>query len=345
MAELLTARWMWADAGVVSHGLAKRNPLRWSARTGVADTIRSLEGYRSRHPGRPVKVDVSRSAETEETHGIDSVLQQTYPDVEAAITGLQAYLCAPTGNEPAAGEMQNVKRSSTISDESVSEPLQTLRRHLAGQSTVTVRWMWAKAGPKENPLLWSEWCGLQDTIRDLEAQGFVRSTERVLLQIKSESLQQGSGIAGTVRYETGAGTADAAVVTLKEVLNVAIIIHKRDEGTTKARSLAATTESNDQASRQTATVGSDEVSRQTATVGSDEALSAPLYTIDLGDLQEDLRVQMEDLGAHQHEATVTATALHCTKTEDISPAKERLAGGERWNSIDVRVSPPSYGAN
>lgn len=144
---------MWADAALIHHGLAKRNPLRWSPLSSIEDTIRSLEEHGSSSPERPVTVQLHCNAYAER-----SELEQTYPTIENAVSGLQQYLAALTSSS-------NDSKRLAMSAEAVSMLWHVFRIHLAIDSTVTVRWT-------QDKFVWfCNWSSLEvatQNLKDLE---------------------------------------------------------------------------------------------------------------------------------------------------------------------------------
>ena len=47
----VSAQWMWADASLVGHQLAERNPLRWSCKKSIEATIDDLLRFSQRKDG------------------------------------------------------------------------------------------------------------------------------------------------------------------------------------------------------------------------------------------------------------------------------------------------------
>jgi len=199
----------------------------------LEDTIRDLEGRQSANSNRPVKVELrvdSKSgapSQVSVTHFnakmLNSAVQLAFPDVDSAIAGLRQHVSESTAPPD----------TPESSAESLSEVFwslqQILHSHLVGQSTPSVRWMWADVGLQavlpvfqmastNDPLQWSQWYSLEEAILDVEAfghSGAEKQLERpVFLQIKIASPQC------TLRYEERIETAAAATRILGGILDI-----------------------------------------------------------------------------------------------------------------------------
>lgn len=145
---IITARWMWADAGLIGRETAKMNPLRWSSASSIDNTIRSLETYQVAKGSRPVKVWLQYDSQRPGAEGVTLALDHIYSDVSQAIAGLQNYpSCSTTGDIDAAAEEMQV--SSSL----YNMPERILCLQLDEQSTISVRWT---SGEGLNSLSWSK---------------------------------------------------------------------------------------------------------------------------------------------------------------------------------------------
>lgn len=220
-----TATWMWADASLIGHSAAKLNPLRWSDKKSIEDTISDLQILKieeSAKAGRPVTIrlqDNLRVLDDEDPHRNESELEQVYPDVERAISGLQKHLTASTARRTTLTE-----EHYQMEREVVNVPLHALRAHLTRESTVSARWMWDDVGLTEsfpqyrslsqcNPFRWSDWGSLEETIHNLKSLSNMGLAERpVNVQIKIKSPEE-----AVMRYEEAAPRADV-ITTLEQLL-------------------------------------------------------------------------------------------------------------------------------
>mmetsp|Transcript_33285 Transcript_33285/g.54773 ORF Transcript_33285/g.54773 Transcript_33285/m.54773 type:complete len:260 (+) Transcript_33285:1-780(+) len=204
--RMLTVTWMWGDAGhrLAGHGLAKRNPFRWSAPMSVEDATCDLQGRLSANRKRPIKLELRMQPS-------NSAVQEVFSNADSAIAGLQKYVSDLGDANPgnflgSAAEAVNVLQGS----------------HLTDQSTPTARWMWADTGlaaavspalqalDANNPLNWSQWSNLEEAVLDLDGLGDAGASRPVLLHIKIKSM----------RYEECFETAAAATRFIQGILEI-----------------------------------------------------------------------------------------------------------------------------
>mmetsp|Transcript_156993 Transcript_156993/g.273366 ORF Transcript_156993/g.273366 Transcript_156993/m.273366 type:complete len:366 (-) Transcript_156993:171-1268(-) len=203
MATTLSAKWTWADAGFVNHGLAKRIPLWWSNVQDIQSTIVHLETYQSRQPNRRVKVclyGTSSAADAKERREENVELQCEFLDIGAAVKSLQDILPA--------------SRSADVTEagENVNELLKkSFYKSLADQVNIIVRWS------RDAAVLWNApWNPLETAEQTLRRETFVDRVEvAITLQIKV-SLRDDTKI----RYNTELGNTAAAAQLLFEVLDL-----------------------------------------------------------------------------------------------------------------------------
>mmetsp|Transcript_71173 Transcript_71173/g.123494 ORF Transcript_71173/g.123494 Transcript_71173/m.123494 type:complete len:251 (+) Transcript_71173:79-831(+) len=224
----LTIQWMWGDSGekLLGHGFAKRNPFRWSAPETIQAIISDLEGRRPGNSQRPVQVEIryvcqsQNPPDSEVDHDAKiytSALQETFPDVDSAIAGLQKYV-VDLGDAISGNSMKSPA-------ETISVLLQVLRTHLTAESAPGIRWSWADVGfstvspalqtmDTTNTLLWSQWLSLEQAIEDLDACRESGGSRPVWLHIKSTSMRYENMETG-VRFEERIETAEAAIRILR----------------------------------------------------------------------------------------------------------------------------------
>lgn len=205
----VAATWMWADAGFL-HGLAKRDPLRWSTPVSIEDTIQELQEYTLKDPDRPITLKIQDAAGEQSPY-----LEYNFSNVQSAIEGLRKY-------------QSDTAKSGTY--------LQGggLRRHLTVRSTVTARFTGAGGGVKTFAFVWSEWRSVEEAIKELEVFG-VSNKDSVVLQIKSftpESSARSETFSpeSSARFETGVDNADKAISILRGIQDVIQKLKDRKAG-------------------------------------------------------------------------------------------------------------------
>merc|ERR1712007_86390 len=82
----IRAQWMWGNANILGSALARANPMRWSAKKSIADTIVDLKQCCAEDMSRPVLMEIAGHMEP---GGHEEV---TFANVEQAIAELQFFL-------------------------------------------------------------------------------------------------------------------------------------------------------------------------------------------------------------------------------------------------------------
>mmetsp|Transcript_140545 Transcript_140545/g.262167 ORF Transcript_140545/g.262167 Transcript_140545/m.262167 type:complete len:347 (-) Transcript_140545:520-1560(-) len=201
---MVTAKWMWSDACLISRGLAKRNPLRWSSMSSIEDSMFALAEEQPANHERPVKVRLFCDSQ---------VFQVIYADVGKSIAGLQEYL--PRLPRASADEGFPVPERTKSPTDSPEEPSRSMLwasfcKHLSGESPVILKWT-----TNSNPLCPPAWCSLEQgvhSLQELQAAKAAKFIERpVFLKIKCKL-----AFRRAVTYETEVETIAATLSLLKE---------------------------------------------------------------------------------------------------------------------------------